>query len=211
MYWFLTNKHVHLWISLVCLSQPFSPANSSPYPRTLTLPPVRVPANLCVIFCCAQGTLFTLSLITLTQSFLSTSPFAHLTPAIATLPTAPLAFIRDWVSVIRMHTQYTTEQTAESRRRNIQDAQKRRLYRRAHGLEDVEKEGVGQGIDVKGLVGWDDGLTRGERERMVKAAAEAVDEASPVRREEEEQQQQQRSEEPPRRERRPVKKWLGIW
>lgn len=106
-----------------------------------------------------------------------------------------------------MHMQYTTEQTAESRRRNIQDAQKRRLYRRAHGLEDVEKEGVGQGIDVKGLVGWDDGLTRGERERMLKA----VDEASPVRREGEGWEEEQRSEEAPRRERRPVKKWLGIW
>ncbi|KAF7512073.1 hypothetical protein GJ744_002786 [Endocarpon pusillum] len=119
MYWFLTNKYVHLWISL--------------------------------------GTLFTLSVITLTQSFLSTSPFAHLTPPIASLATAPLAFIRDWVSVVRMHTQYTTEQTAESRSRNIQDAQKRRLYRRAHGLEDVDQDGVGQGVDVKGLEGGEGG------------------------------------------------------
>ncbi len=108
-----------------------------------------------------QGTLLTLSLITLTQSFLSTSPFAYLTPPLSTLPTSPLSFIRDWIAVIRMHMQYTTEQTAASRHRNIQDAQKRRLYRRAHGLEDVDKEGVGQGIDVRGLVEWDDGLTRG--------------------------------------------------
>ncbi len=98
-----------------------------------------------------------------------------------------------------MHTQYTTEQTAESRRRNIQDAQKRRLYRRAHGLEDVDIEGVGQGIDVKGLVAWDDGLTRGERERLLMAAV--VDDASPVNGVGEET----------RREKRQVKKWLGIW
>lgn len=58
--------------------------------------------------------------------------------------------------------EYTTEQTAESRKQNILDAQKRRLYRRANGMEDLNAE-EDQGVDVRGLVPWDDGLTKKER------------------------------------------------
>lgn len=50
------------------------------------------------------------------------------------------------------------------RRQNILDAQKRRLYRRAHGMEDLTADEV-SGPDVRGLVEWDDGLTGPERER----------------------------------------------
>jgi hypothetical protein len=140
-----------------------------------------------------------LSLITLTHSFLHTSPFANLTPGISTLPTAPFAFFRDWISAVRMHQQYHTLQTAASRERLISDAKKRRLYRRAHGMEDLDKEGDGDGIDITGLVGWDDGLTKGERQRLMAAAGEAPsngdgDYASKTS-----------------TGKRPVKKWLGIW
>src|SRR5947209_6057706 len=81
------------------------------------------------------------------------STFTHLLPAISTLPTSPLSCVRDWLSVIRMHQEYNSERTAEARREAIADAQKRRLYRRAHGMEDLEKDV--QGVDVKGLVSWD--------------------------------------------------------
>lgn len=175
MHWFLTNKYVHVWISL--------------------------------------GTLFTLAFVSLTQSFLQTSPFAHLTPSISTLPTAPISFFREWFSVIRLHQEYKSQQTAESRKRGIADAQKRRLYRRAHGMEDLDKEG----IDVRGLVPWDDGLTNAERERMRSAAQEAgreaVDgqsDAGPVNQRDFGEEEQVMPVEP-RRERRPLKKWLGIW
>ncbi len=85
-------------------------------------------------------------------------------------------------------------------------------------MEDVEKEGVGEGVDVRGLVSWDDGLTRGERERLVEKVREAVgggvggedeDDAGPVGLGEEFGEEGRVEE--PRRERRPVKKWLGIW
>lgn len=85
-------------------------------------------------------------------------------------------------------------------------------------MEDVEKEGVGEGIDVRGLVSWDDGLTRGERERMVQAAMKAAavgqdagggDDASPVVARGDLGDEELVEE--PRRERRKVKKWLGIW
>jgi len=43
------------------------------------------------------------------------------------------------------------------------DAQKRRIYRRAHGMEDLDRD-EDQGVDVRGIVPWDDGLTKRERE-----------------------------------------------
>ena len=51
---------------------------------------------------------------------------------------------------------------AEKRRDGILDAQKRRLYRRAHGMEDLTRE-EDEGVDIRGLVEWDDGLTAKER------------------------------------------------
>jgi len=105
-----------------------------------------------------------LATISLTQSFLKTSPFGHLMPPISSLVFHPFTYISEAASVIRLHMEYTTQQTAESRRQNILDAQKRRLYRRAHGMENLDAEEE-QGIDVRGLVPWDDGLTNKERER----------------------------------------------
>lgn len=64
--------------------------------------------------------------------------------------------------MIRLHIDYTTEQANESRQRKILDAQKRRIYRRANGMEDLNAEEE-QGIDVRGIVPWDDGLTNNER------------------------------------------------
>ena len=40
--------------------------------------------------------------------------------------------------------------------------QKQRLYRRAHGIEDLDREEE-HGVDVRGIVPWDDGLTTKER------------------------------------------------
>lgn len=80
-------------------------------------------------------------------------------------------------------------------------------------MEDLDKEG----IDIRGLVPWDDGLTNAERERMRSAAQEAgreaVDgqsDAGPVNQRDFGEEEQVMPVEP-RRERRPLKKWLGIW
>jgi hypothetical protein len=110
----------------------------------------------------AQGTLSLLAIITLTQSFLLTSPFAHLIPPISSLPLHPINYVSEWLSTIRLHVDYNSQKTAESRREGVLDAQKRRLFRRAHGMEDLDSEEE-QGIDVRGLVEWDDGLTNKER------------------------------------------------
>ena len=111
----------------------------------------------------AQGTLTLLAIITLTQSFLLTSPFAHLIPPISSLPLHPITYVSEWASTVRLHVDYNSQKTSEARRDGILDAQKRRLFRRAHGMEDLDAEEE-QGIDVRGLVEWDDGLTNRERE-----------------------------------------------
>ncbi|KIX97287.1 uncharacterized protein Z520_06739 [Fonsecaea multimorphosa CBS 102226] len=124
MHWFLTDRWIHLWITM--------------------------------------GTLTILAFITFTQSFMRTSPYAHLIPPISSLPLHPITYIRETLSVLRLHIDYETAKTNESRQQKILDAQKRRLYRRAHGLEDLNAD-EDQGIDVRGLVPWDDGLTAKER------------------------------------------------
>jgi len=204
LHWFLTNKWIHMWISL--------------------------------------GTLSLLAVITLTQSFLLTSPFAHLAPPISSLPLHPLNYVSEWLSTIRLHVDYNSQKTAESRANGILDAQKRRLYRRAHGMEDLDAEEE-QGIDVRGLVPWDDGLTNKERaqggrferrtgKQVLEAGGEVGDslDADPVSpkdstnpvvqtmalapegsAEQEHSQMKERfdSDEPAKKKK--VKRWLGIW
>jgi hypothetical protein len=109
-----------------------------------------------------QGTLSLLATISLTQTFLQTSPFAHLVPPIRSLPFHPLSYVSEWASVIKMHTAYRSEIVQKKRDAEMLDTQKRRIYRRAHGMEDLERV-EDQGIDVRGLVPWDDGLTNVER------------------------------------------------
>ncbi|ETI19630.1 hypothetical protein G647_09464 [Cladophialophora carrionii CBS 160.54] len=124
MHWFLTDRKIHLWITM--------------------------------------GTLTILACITMTQSFVRTSPYAHLLPSLSSFPLHPIEYISETLSVLRLHIEYETQRTNESRQQKILDAQKRRLYRRAHGLEDLNAD-EDQGIDVRGLVPWDDGLTNKER------------------------------------------------
>ncbi|KIX04057.1 uncharacterized protein Z518_07610 [Rhinocladiella mackenziei CBS 650.93] len=194
MHWFLTDRRIHLWITM--------------------------------------GTLTLLALITLTQTFLKTSPYAHLLPPISTLPFHPIQYAREALSVIRLHIEYTTQQTNESRQQKILDAQKRRLYRRAHGMENLDADEE-QGIDVRGLVPWDDGLTNKERarggrdvvltgrdvvalggqvgddiekfgEKLRDMEQEGVDVRGMIERERQE-------DVPPSSPRRKRKLWLGIW
>jgi hypothetical protein len=95
---------------------------------------------------------------------MKTSPYAHLIPPISSLAFHPITYVRESLAVVRLHIDYTTEQSETSRQRKILDAQKRRLYRRAHGMEDLNAEEE-EGIDVRGIAPWDDGLTNKERAR----------------------------------------------
>jgi hypothetical protein len=175
----------------------------------------------------------------MTQSFLHTSPFAHLVPPLSSVFIHPISFFRESWAVFRLHLDYTTEKTAHSRAQNILDAQKRRIYRRAHGMEDLDAE-EDQGVDVRGIVPWDDGLTNPERARggrrvniisgrewqeegrpgetfeefSIRKREQAKEMAARVAQAEASRQQQEQMETeatPPQQPQRKRKVWLGIW
>lgn len=93
---------------------------------------------------------------------MQTSPFGHLVPPISSLLFHPYNYIYEWLQVTKLHMLYRTDLVTVERNKNMLDTQKRRIYRRAHGMEDLTRA-EDQGIDVRGIVPWDDGLTPVER------------------------------------------------
>lgn len=95
----------------------------------------------------------------------------------------PIAFSRTLIEVIKLNTAHMTAETMERRKKKVEDVAKRAAYRKAHGLENDQSFG-----------GW-----------TVKTDAEVLGPGIPIGDNEEGQ--------PERvvREKRPVKKWLGIW
>lgn len=100
-------------------------------------------------------------------------------------------------------------ETAERRRRNVEDVQKRSTYRRAHGLEDEnsqglggwtarsDKEALGPGAKTDGAIGRPVGVEPGQ-EVEAQGVVKGGD-----RREGPLNDWEGRK--------KPVKKWLGIW
>ncbi|KAL4992236.1 hypothetical protein BDW68DRAFT_96292 [Aspergillus falconensis] len=136
----------------------------------------------------AFGVLTSLATFTFTTNFKATSPFAHLLPPWSALLSHPIDTISQALSVFRMHVQHTSMETREKRMRGVEDAEKRRQFRIAHGLEEpseqeLAKEGK-QGEQV------DDQSPIAPEARDGAGAGEYVDWEG---------------------KRRPVKKWLGIW
>lgn len=48
----------------------------------------------------------------------------------------PFRFIANYGHVYKLHTDYVSAETAERRKKKVDDVQKRSRYRKAHGLED---------------------------------------------------------------------------
>ena len=155
---------------------------------------------------------------------MQTSPFAHLVPRIETLFWHPVTYIQDTWGVYKLHKEYEAQQVYAKRQSIIMDAQKRRLYRRAHGMENLERESD-QGIDVRGLAPWDDGLTNPERRqggREERVTGRMVLDAGGVGKDEKELQTfrngpkvdevevEVEQQELPQQQRK-RKLWLGIW
>ena len=59
----------------------------------------------------------------------------------------PITFFGRWFEVYQMHIEYTSKQTADRRRQNVDDVQKRSEYRKAHGIG--QEEGVFGGWTAK--------------------------------------------------------------
>ena len=190
MRWFLTNRSIHVWITLVAPPQP--PVIS--WRMYTDRPPL-------------QSTLFSLAVFTFVINFKRTSPFAHLLPAGNTFYSHPLDFISTWLSVYKMHTLHVSAETAERRRKGVEDVRKRALYRKAHGLD--KGEGFG-GWTAKGddeLLGpaiRSDG--RGDGNVAVASGAQGDGTVAADGRKLEEGVYVDFEGR-----KKPVKKWLGIW
>ncbi|PYH44864.1 uncharacterized protein BP01DRAFT_357210 [Aspergillus saccharolyticus JOP 1030-1] len=140
----------------------------------------------------AMGVLTSLATFTFTTNFKRTSPFAHMLPSWSDLLSHPFSTVRQALAVFRMHVEHSSRQTREKRRQRVDDAEKRRQYRIAHGLEEAPEEEGAAAAATTGIAG------------------EAVDDQSPVARDLAGDEVQGTYVDWDGQ-KRPVKKWLGIW
>jgi hypothetical protein len=118
-----------------------------------------------------QGVLVSLATFTFTTNFKRTSPFAHLLPPWSRILTHPFDTLFQVFWVFKMHSDHVSLQTAERRKQNIDDVEKRREYRRAHGLEEDEKSSSSgstgeQGVEREGEQAYTD--WEGKKRRVKK-------------------------------------------
>ena len=86
-------------------------------------------------------------------------------PPISEFPRHPFQYVGVCLDVLRLHEEHESAQTAEKRRRKVEDIAKREEYRKAHGLEPVSS----------GLFG-----AKVAEPAAAAPAVETVDDASPV-------------------------------
>lgn len=153
MFKFLTSRWIHIWIAMVRL-QP-----APPLPLLVRIPDLETRDELTRENPHLQGTLTTLATFTFTTNFKATSPFAHLLPSWSDLLTHPIDTISQAMHVYRMHVQHESMRVREQRHRRVEDAEKRRQYRIAHGLEEgpekKEGEAAAEGADEQSPVAVD--------------------------------------------------------
>ena len=137
-----------------------------------------------------QGTLFGLASSVWVTNFKRNSPFADMLPAWSQLFVHPIAFFRTFMEVVNMNSDYVTAETMERRKRKVEDVAKRAAYRKAHGLDKDEAFG-----------GW-----------TAKTDEQILGPGIPVGGDVKEGEgQAQVQSEHVVREKRPLKKWFGIW
>lgn len=146
-----------------------------------------------------QSILITLVVAIWLQDFLSTTPYRNLLPPNSMAITHPFAYLARWWEVYRLHIDHVSAETAERRKARVDDAEKRKQYRKAHGIEDTEKRLLGS---------WatdDSPLTRHSGEPRV-----LEEDASPIAREPGQEMYVDFEGKV-----RPVdegrKKWFGVW
>lgn len=127
-------------------------------------------------------------------NFKNNSPFADMLPSWGQFFSHPIASTRSFLEVLKLNSEHQTAETMERRRRKVEDVQKRAAYRKAHGLDQNEgfggwtaksdSEVLGPGLPVGDVVLPQEGV-----EGDVSVAEEQI----------------------VRKEKKPLKKWLGIW
>lgn len=120
-------------------------------------------------------------------NFKRDSPFADMLPHWSQFFVHPIRSTGTLFEVLRLHQAHVTAETQEKRKRKVEDVQKRSAYRKAHGLEKDEEFGGWTAKSDEQLLGPAMPLGEGKQ-----GEGDLVAEQAP-------------------RERKPVKKWLGIW
>ncbi|KAF2156040.1 hypothetical protein K461DRAFT_291000 [Myriangium duriaei CBS 260.36] len=143
--------------------------------------------------------LVSLTFFTILTNFLSSTPFRDQLPPNNLFFSHPLRFLGRWWEVYQMHTDHITAETIARREAKVDDVRKRSEYRKAHGID--EEAGIG---------GWTFRSESVEKTTLADAEREggtspALDQ-SPVAPENATGEYVDFGGE-----RKPVKKWFGIW
>lgn len=120
--------------------------------------------------------------------------------------THPFSYLGRWWEVYRLHVEHVSAETAERRKARVDDAEKRKEYRKAHGIEDQEKKMLGSWAteDPPSIRQGEDTMVAGDRD--------IGDGASPVARETGSGQETYVDFEGKLRDaRQEKKKWFGLW
>ena len=142
-----------------------------------------------------QGVLTSLAVYSITLSFVNNTAFRDDLPSKNDFTSHPIQSVKQWVHIYRLHIQHESEIVAEKRRKKLEDAEKRKEFMRAHGVEPGFL--TGSWMERFGTVEGDAAREAMRKRIDEKKAAEAgvVDHQSPIAVQE-----------------RPKKKvWLGIW
>ncbi|KAK3387132.1 hypothetical protein B0H63DRAFT_150324 [Podospora didyma] len=86
------------------------------------------------------GTLTALAIFTATENFKRNSPFVDMLPAWGDFLSHPIAATRQLVEVVRLNEMHNAKRVSEHRKRITDDVDKRKAYRKAHGLP--EEQGI---------------------------------------------------------------------
>jgi hypothetical protein len=125
-------------------------------------------------------------------NFKRDSPFSDMVPHWTQLFVHPIRYSRTVIEVLKLHQAHVTAETQERRKKKVEDVAKRSAYRKAHGLEQTGVFGGWTAKTDEELLG--PAIPLGEAASKGQLATEQVTTTEPVP-----------------RERKPIKKWLGIW
>lgn len=147
-----------------------------------------------------QSTLFFLAFYTMIQEFYRTSTVAHLIPPKDTFFSNPISYIAQCFKVYKLHTEQITIQTDERRRKKLEDVEKRRLYRQAHGMATMGLDSIFTKKNTQDSSSEAEETKQVEDDNLVGQSAFFPGEASG-----------QPTYVDWEGKRKPVKKWFGIW
>ncbi|KAI9710963.1 MAG: hypothetical protein M1820_002400 [Bogoriella megaspora] len=143
----------------------------------------------------SMGVLITLALFVFVTDFVEKTSLKDLLPTRDDWKSHPFKSFRQFWSVYKLNVEQTSMENAERRRRQTEDVEKRRQYRKAHGIEERKLPF---------------GLGAAEPEESAVGAEQNNLEASPIAASTSTQNVEETfADLEPKR--KPVKKWLGIW